>query len=146
MQHNNSLYFSITSVLCMHAKFFQHRLKLCKMRIFSMFLFSGFEPVSLRWVIILSIGGGILLIILSTFLYCWIRRKNAQRIRSENNGRQANYRPGTSRSGRRGNNSSARNSSVQDRDSSISMRDTDTTSLPPSYEEAQLHHYITKLT
>lgn len=42
--------------------------------------------------------------------------------------------------------SSARNSSVQDCDSSISMRDTDTTSLPPSYEEAQLHHYITKLT
>lgn len=113
---------------------------------FSMFLFSDFEPVSLRWVIILSIGGGILLIILSTILYCWIRRKNAARIRSENNRRQANYRPGTSSSGRRGNNSAARNSLAQDRDSSISMRDTDTTSLPPSYEEAQLHHYITKLT
>lgn len=106
----------------------------------------NFEPVSLRWVIILSIGGGILLIILSTILYCWIRRKNAARIRSENNRRQANYRPGTSSSGRRGNNSDARNSSAQDRDSSISMRDTDTTSLPPSYEEAQLHQYITKLT
>lgn len=89
---------------------------------FSMFLFSDFEPVSLRWVIILSIGGGILLIILSTILYCWIRRKNAARIRSENNRRQANYRPGTSSSGRRGNNSDARNSSAQDRDSSINER------------------------
>ena len=124
-----------------------------------MFDFSDFDPVSLRWVIILSIGGVILFIILVTALYCWMKKKRAERIRAENNHRD-NYRPTrTTRETRQS--ILAESSTTEQRNSQRSPRNSwsqnevrpsappfyeDGPSAPPSYEEAQLDLYIRKLT
>ena len=125
-----------------------------------MFDFSDFDPVSLRWVIILSIGGVILFIILVTALYCWMKKKRAKRILAENN-RRENYRPTRTTRETRQSMILAERSTSEQRNSQRSPRNywsqnevrpsappsyEDGPSAPPSYEEAQLDLYIRKLT
>lgn len=104
------------------------------------FVFSDFDPVSLRCrVIILAIIGGIVFIILLTVLYCCVKHKKAQRVRG-NADRSQTYQP--SNNARRLSSSIEPSAPAEEPNRppaywSLST-EPDRRSLPPTYEESQL--------
>ena len=113
-----------------------------------MFDFSDFDPVSLRWVIILSIGGVILFIILVTALYCWMKKKRAKRMQAENN-RRENYRPTRTTRETRQSMILAERSTSEQRNSQRSPRNSWSQnevrpSAPPFYEDRPSAPHLTK--
>ncbi|XP_062610043.1 uncharacterized protein LOC134271849 [Saccostrea cucullata] len=106
---------------------------------------ADFEPVSLRWVIILSISGGIVLIIIITVIYCRCKHIKARRIR-EGLERRQTYQ--ASSRDRRPSRTQEPSAPPEEQTPLPSYRppsiEPDRSSLPPSYEESQRNNYITK--